>query len=127
VRNEEIGEAEIALQLLQKIHDLCSDADIESGDRFVGDDELRPQGESAGNADALALASGKLVRVTRHGGFIHAHGTQKLAHALAAGIAAERLSMKKQRLRDHVLHPEARVERTEGILEDDLHIAAKAA
>jgi hypothetical protein len=64
VRDEEIGEAEIALQLLQKIHDLRADADVESGNRLIGDDELRPQGESAGNADALALASGKLVRIT---------------------------------------------------------------
>ena len=32
-------------------------------DRLVADDELGPQGQGAGDADALALAAGELVRV----------------------------------------------------------------
>ena len=35
--------------------------------------------------------------------------------------------MNHQRLGDNVLHPEARVERPEGILENNLHVAAKFA
>ena len=38
------------------IRDRCRDA-------LVGDDELRVHDESAGDADALALAAGELVRV----------------------------------------------------------------
>src|SRR5260370_9219164 len=134
VRDEQIGEAEIALELLKKIHDLRGDTDIESRNRFIGDNELRPQGESAGDADALALATGELVRVAARGRFIHSNGTQKFPHALAAGIAAEvfasnflmkRLLMKNKQLSDHVLYPVTRVERTERILEDNLHVAAK--
>ncbi len=33
------------------------------GDRFVGHDQLRVQRERAGDADALALTAGELVRV----------------------------------------------------------------
>src|ERR1039458_7044832 len=131
VRDEQIGKAEIALELLQQIHDLRADADVERGNRFVGDDELRTQRKSAGNADALPLSAGELVRVTGHGGFIHSHGTQKFAHALAAGIAAEAfvhdLSVENQRLGDHLVPSKARVERAERVLEDDLHVAAQTA
>ena len=141
MRDEQIGQAEIALELLQKIHDLRAHAGVESGNRFIGHDELRLQGERAGDADALPLASGEFVRITGHGGFIHAHRTQKFPHALAAGIAAQtflpgllvndflmkRLSMQNQRLGDHVFNAVARVERTERVLENDLHVAAKAA
>ena len=146
VRDEQIGQAEIALQLLQKIHDLRANAGVESGNRFIGHDELRLQGKRAGDADALALASGKFVWITRHGRFIHSHGTQKFPHSPAADIAAkafvpgillgnflmqrrlmQRRLMQNERLGDHVLNAEARVERTERVLKDDLHVAAKAA
>src|ERR1700716_763205 len=73
VRDEQVCEAEIALELLQKIHDLRPDADVESRDRFIGNNKFRPQSESASNPDALALASGELVRITGHGGFIHSN------------------------------------------------------
>jgi hypothetical protein len=36
--------------------------DIECADRFVTDDELRFDGEGAGNTDTLALASAEFVR-----------------------------------------------------------------
>src|SRR5258708_22876495 len=131
MRDEQRGEAEIALELLQKIHDLGAHADIESGHRFIGDDELRTQSQSAGDTNALALATGEFVRITGHGGFIHSYGTQKFTHALAAGIAAEAFMhdclMKNKRLSNHVLCAVARVERTERVLEDDLHVAAKTA
>src|ERR1700676_1013938 len=136
MRDEQIGEAEIALELLEKINDLPPEAEIESRHRFIGNNKLRPEGESAGDPDALALASGELVRVSGHGGFIHSNGTQKLPHPLAAGIAAQafasnflmkRLLMKNKRLSDDVLYAVARVERTDGVLEDDLHVAAEAA
>src|ERR1700716_4079398 len=73
MRDEQVCEAEVALELLQKIHDLRADADVESRDRFIGNNKLRPQSESASNPDALALASGELVRITGHGGFIHSN------------------------------------------------------
>src|ERR1700730_12819872 len=136
VRDEQIGEAEVALELLEKIHDLRADADIESRHRFIGDDELRPQSESASDTNALALASGELVRITGQSGSIHSHRMQKFTHALAAGVTAEafasdflmkRLLMKNKRLGDHLLHPVQRVERTERVLEDNLHVATQTA
>ena len=47
----------------QQVEDLRLDGDVERGDRLVADDELRLEGERAGDADALALAAGEFVRV----------------------------------------------------------------
>ena len=65
VRDKQISEPKIPLQLLQKIHDLRAHAHIERRNRFIGDNKLRPQSQSARNANALPLTSGKLVRITR--------------------------------------------------------------
>ncbi len=61
VGNEEVGEVKFFLKVHQKVDDLGLNRDIECADRFVADDELRFDGEGAGNTDALALASAKFV------------------------------------------------------------------
>ena len=63
VADEEHGEAELAAQGGEQGEDLGLNGDIEGGDRFVGDKEVGAGGEGAGDADALALAAGELVRV----------------------------------------------------------------
>ena len=63
VRDEEIGQAELALQVAQQIEHLRLDRDVERGDRLVADDQLRVRRERAGDADALPLAAGELVRI----------------------------------------------------------------
>ena len=81
MRDEQIGQAEVALQLCQKVHDLRSYTDVERGDWFVAHDELWPKGEGAGDTDALALSPGELVGVARAGGFVQAYGAQQLGDA----------------------------------------------
>ena len=63
VRDEEIGEMPLALQPLHQIENLRLDRHVERRDRFVGDDEVGIGGERAGDADALLLAAGELVRI----------------------------------------------------------------
>ena len=55
-------QAELPLQVLQQVDDLRLDRDVERGDRLVADDQVGLGGQSAGDADALALAAGELVR-----------------------------------------------------------------
>jgi hypothetical protein len=62
VADEEVGEAELGLQVLEQVDDLRLDRDVEGRDGLVADDELGPQGQGPGDADALALAAGELVR-----------------------------------------------------------------
>ena len=63
VRDEEVGEVELVLEVLEQVDDLGLDRDVERGDRLVGDDQLRPQRERPGDADPLPLAARELVRV----------------------------------------------------------------
>ena len=81
VRDEEVGESEVALQLRQQIYDLRADADVEGGDGFVAHDELGLQSQSAGDDDALALASAELVRVAAAGGGVEADGAEEFVNA----------------------------------------------
>ena len=62
--DENHRQPEVFLERGDEIEDLRLDGDIECGDRFVGDDELRFRGERAGDGDALALAAGEFVRMT---------------------------------------------------------------
>ena len=65
VGDEEVGEAQLLLEVLEEVEDLGLDGDVEGRDGLVADDELRVEGEGAGDADALALAAGELVGVAR--------------------------------------------------------------
>ena len=67
VGDEEIGEAEVALEVLQEVDDLGPDRDVQGGDRLVGDDELRLQGQRPGDADPLALAAAEGVGIAAAG------------------------------------------------------------
>jgi len=81
VGDEQVGQAEVPLQLGEEIDDLGADTDIEGRDRFIAHDELWAQRQGSGYADALALSAGELVRVAAAGGFVEAHGTQEFGNA----------------------------------------------
>jgi len=61
VGDEQEGETELLLHLLEEIHDLGLNRDVQGGNRLVTDDEVRFQGQSPGNPDSLALPPGELV------------------------------------------------------------------
>ena len=63
VRDEEIGEAEVVLQIRQQVEDLRLHGDVERARRFVEYQEVGFDGEGAGDADPLALAAGELPGV----------------------------------------------------------------
>ena len=124
VGDEEVGEAELALQIVQQVDDLRLDRHVERRDRLVGDDELRARGERPGDADALALAAGEFVRIAAHVLDRESDETQKFGDPLAAAGAAAADAVHDQRLADDILDAHARVERGEGVLEDRLRLSA---
>ena len=63
VRDEQVRQAELGLELLHQVDDLRLDGDVERRDRLVADEKLRVQCERSRDADALALATGELMRV----------------------------------------------------------------
>ena len=83
VSDEYVGELEVVLEVLEQVDDLGLDRDVEGGDGFVGDDQLRAQRERPRDPDPLALTTGELVRVA----------------VVMLGVEADRL----QQVLDHAL------------------------
>ena len=77
--DEEIGQAELLLQVLQQVDHLRLDRDVERRDRLVADDQLGLDRERAGDADALALAAGEFVREAAHVVGLQADRLEQLA------------------------------------------------
>ncbi len=63
VRDQQVAEAVRRLDVLQQVHDLRSNGDVERRDRFVQDHQLRIDRKRPGNRDPLPLATAELVRI----------------------------------------------------------------
>ena len=63
VGNEEVGDAQAALQIRHEIQHLRLHGDVERGHGLVGDHERGLEHQRAGDGDALALAAREHVRV----------------------------------------------------------------
>ena len=61
---EKIGQRAFLLKLFKKIQYLVLHGDVQRGHRLITYDKLRPEGDGARDAYALALSAGKLVRVS---------------------------------------------------------------
>ena len=57
VGDEQVGQAQLPLELLEQVEHLGLDRDVERGHGLVAHDEVRLQHERPGDADALALAA----------------------------------------------------------------------
>ena len=107
VRDEHVGEPEVALEVLEQVQDLGLHRDVERRDGLVADDQLRVHGERAGDADALALAARELVREAVVVLGVQADDVEQLLHAplvlrrrcRSCGPRAARPTMKPTRLR----------------------------
>ena len=120
VGDEDVGQPELALELLEQVQDLRLDRDVERRHRLVADDEVGLEDERAGDADALALAAGELVRVAPRVVRLEADQVHHLGDLLPPlGVAAE--AVDAQALADAVADRRPRVEAGVRILEDDLH------
>ena len=126
MRDEQVGEAELALEVLQEVDDLGLDRHVEGRHRLVEDEQPRLQGERPGDADALLLAAGELARVAAgHAGREADHLEQARDVARAAHLLEEPVDA--QRLGHDVADGEHRVERRVGVLEHVLDVAADRA
>ena len=63
MRDKEVGQPHLLLQILKHIDDLRLNRDIQRGDRLIADDELRVHSQRTGDADTLTLTARELVRV----------------------------------------------------------------
>ena len=63
VRDEQVRDVPLFLQVVQQIQNLRLNRHVEGGDRFVADNEIGRQRDRAGDADALPLTAGKFMRI----------------------------------------------------------------
>src|SRR6202012_4283441 len=102
--------------MLQKVHDLGPDTDVESRDWLIQDENFRPQSESAGDVDALALATREFVGMARQGGPVQSHLSQQLSRRLGSFLPVDLC-----RLGQYLVHRHAGVQSGKRILKDRLH------
>src|SRR5581483_6301321 len=62
MRDEEIRQMELVLEIFEEIEDLGLNRYVERADRLVGDDQFRIEGQRASDADALTLAAREFMR-----------------------------------------------------------------
>ena len=125
VGDEQKRHAEPLLQILQQRDDLRLHGDVERGGRLVGDQEIGLVGERHGDHHALALAAGKLMRITVEPAFRIADAdlSEHLDDARARRLAGE-AAVQQQNLADLLLDRMQRIERGHRLLEDDGDVVA---
>ena len=126
VCDEQIRESELLLQLLQEVHDLRLDRDVERGNGLVEHHHLRVQGQRPCHSDPLALAARELVREAVRMFGAQADGPQKLLDPTAS-FASRVKVVDPEGLRDDVSHRHPRIQRGIWILEDDLDVTSHRA
>ena len=89
VGDEQVRQLQFLLQVPHQIENLRLDGNVEGGNRLVEDDQVRLQGQGAGDADTLRLAAGEAVRIAVEEPGIQAHRPHQLHDdfAPAGGVA----------------------------------------
>ena len=125
VADEDVGEAELLLQVGEQVQDLRLDRDVERRDRLVEHDDFRLQHQRAGDGDALPLAAGEHVRIAPV--MLRPEADARTACRAPWRAARGRIEVcvDDQRLLQDRADLLARIERAVGVLEDDLHGAAQ--
>ena len=127
VRDEEVGQAALALQVLHDVEHLRLHAHVERRRGLVANQELGLRGQRARDRNALALAARELVRELVDIARSQAHRRQQLGHAgtLLAIVGDD--AVLANRFGHDVEHLPARIQACVRILEDHLHAPAQGA
>ncbi len=120
--DEQQCQTHLVAQVFEQVQYLRLNRDVQRRDRLVGQDQLWLGHDRPGDADALPLAAGELVRVAVVVLGVEPDHFHDLAHATSPlHLRAELVNA--QRLADDRAHRTARVQRGVRILKDDLHVA----
>ncbi len=126
VGDEEDARAVLAPQVVDEVEHGALHRRVEGTRRLVGDDEPGPQGDRAGDEDALAHPAGQLVRVRARDpvGVVEADALEQAPH-LGVDAAAVALAVDAQHLADLPADGLERVEGGRRILRDQPDLLAE--
>ena len=119
VGHEQVGHAQLVLQVLKQVDHAGLDGHVQCEDRLVEQHELRVDRQRTRDGDALALAAGELRGETVHLVGVQFHQTHEFANAFANLLLGVVLDL--HRLGQDVVDRQTRVERAHRVLEDVLH------
>src|SRR5438128_3085995 len=122
VRDEQVGQLELGLQLGHQVEYLRLDRHVERGHRLIGYHELGTEYQRPRQADSLPLPAAELVRITIDVIAAQPDFLQNVGHRLFPAPPALH-TVVAQPLAHDLADRQAWVERGVGILEDDLHLS----
>src|SRR5438876_10980189 len=88
MRNEQVGQSKLLLEISQQIDDLRLDRDVQRGDRFVCNNKFWFKRQRPRDTDYLPLSAAELVRIPVHHGGIQVHNIQKVGDLVLSLQAA---------------------------------------
>src|SRR3546814_12977266 len=103
--------------------DVCSSDLVQCRGGFVADKEAGARGQRAGDADALALAAGKLVGKTAQRLMAQADIIEQITHYRAGLLFVFRPFLKADGLGHDIQNAQWRIESRDRVLEHHLHLA----
>ena len=121
VRDEQVGDPLVGLQLAQQLDDARLHGDVERRQDLVAQHETGLRRERARDRDALALAARELVRKAAREGDVEPDGLERLLHAGAARLAVQPEEQLERAAHD-LVHALAGVERGVGVLQHELDL-----
>jgi len=124
VGDKQASYSHLLLQVHQQVQNLGLYRHVQGAYRFVTDDKPGLEGDSPGDADPLPLSAGKLVRVA-----VSVSGAKTDAFEKFVGEAASLSPLDSvyfKRFSDYPPDGHSRIEATERVLKDDLHLPAEA-
>ena len=124
MRDEDIGEPEVGLQVGEQVDDLRLDGDVKGRHRLIADDQLRPEGERPGHPDALPLAAGELRGEPVEVLWVEPYPLHQFLHE-ALALRARGQAVDRVGIPDDRPDPAARVQRADRVLEDHLDLPAQ--
>ena len=119
VRDEEVGETEVALQVVEQVQHSRLHADVERTDRLIEHDDLGFDRERPGDAQPLPLPTRELMREAVGVRGVEAHLRQQLLDAAVMVPAVQ--AVDHERLGERRPHRLARIQRGVRVLEHELH------
>ncbi len=123
--DENVRDLQPVLDVLKQIDDLSLNGQVEGRYRLVADQHFRLQRHRPGNADTLQLTAGELVRIPLRMFAPQPHAHQQVAHAIRLLRLRHDACMHLPWLGNDPLDAEPRIDRSIGILEDNLHLPSQ--
>ncbi len=120
MRDVKIAELIFVLQFYEQSDDLSLQRQIESGERFIKNQEFWPHRQSSRNRDALLLSTAELVRKAESGVGVEANFFNQLEHALCPLFFVSPFGKRKW-LPNQLCSRESRTQCRGHILKDELN------